>query len=613
MRGRLRLRSEFREREKKKVRFPDIDEDPEYLLRLMKRPPPAEREIDEDDESCPLCLDVNAVHPSNKCPYLDRIPPGAAIGLGFDEVCMGCGRIGQICCSKGAYAIRRKCSYCGCYDHWMWENRCTRKFRKPKYLLKPPTLEQVEKRVQENRENGMVMDNSWSSSSDDDDDDFDNSCYFNGKKLRMPGINDDLEEVLRLMKRIPPAEREMDEDDESCPLCLDVNAVHPSNKCPYLDRIPPGAAIGPGFDKVCMGCGRIGQVCCSKGAYAIRRKCSYCGCYDHWWWENRCTRKFRKPKYLLNPLTLEQVEERVLKNRKGGMVMKKDDNEDNHDIVNGKTLRMPDIECDKEVHLRLMKSISPAETDIDEDKVVVEEDDKNIIMEVLSTEPSIKNSLLNKEEDEVMVNVRKANKDKYEVMVEDEDDEKDDDAKGAKGGNESSEQSRSEKKSHKAMLNLGMKQVTGVSRVIIKDTNQNLFFKSKPDVFKSPNSDTYIIFGEAKMEQHMAGGNESSEQSRSEKKSHKGMLYLGMKQVTGVSRVIIKDTNQNLFFITKPDVFRSPNFDTYIIFGEAKMEQHMAVHQLVSSSGLTSTLPDLLSKLEMSRELKRKKRLLNRS
>ena len=70
---------------------------------------------------------------------------------------------------------------------------------------------------------------------------------------------------------------------------------------------------------------------------------------------------------------------------------------------------------------------------------------------------------------------------------------------------------------------------------------------------------------------------------------------------------------QNLFLITKPDVFKSPNFDTYVIFGEANMEQHMAVHQLVSSSGLTSTLPDLLSKLEMSRELKRKKRLLNRS
>ncbi len=77
------------------------------------------------------------------------------------------------------------------------------------------------------------------------------------------------------------------------------------------------------------------------------------------------------------------------------------------------------------------------------------------------------------------------------------DDDKDD---GAQGGSESSKQSRSEKKSRKAMLKLGMKPVTGVSRVTIKRTKNILFFISKPDVFKSPNSETYVIFGEAKIE-----------------------------------------------------------------------------------------------------------------
>ncbi|KAG5233625.1 nascent polypeptide-associated complex alpha protein [Salix suchowensis] len=79
----------------------------------------------------------------------------------------------------------------------------------------------------------------------------------------------------------------------------------------------------------------------------------------------------------------------------------------------------------------------------------------------------------------------------------DEDDDKDDDTPGANG---SSKQSRSEKKSRKAMLKLGMKPVTGVSRVTIKRTKNILFFISKPDVFKSPNSETYVIFGEAKIE-----------------------------------------------------------------------------------------------------------------
>ncbi|KFK34228.1 hypothetical protein AALP_AA5G117600 [Arabis alpina] len=77
----------------------------------------------------------------------------------------------------------------------------------------------------------------------------------------------------------------------------------------------------------------------------------------------------------------------------------------------------------------------------------------------------------------------------------DDDDEEDDDAQG-----DYSKQSRSEKKSRKAMLKLGMKPVTGVSRVTIKRTKNVLFFISKPDVFKSPHSETYVIFGEAKIE-----------------------------------------------------------------------------------------------------------------
>ncbi|PWA93341.1 nascent polypeptide-associated complex subunit alpha-like protein 1 [Artemisia annua] len=63
-----------------------------------------------------------------------------------------------------------------------------------------------------------------------------------------------------------------------------------------------------------------------------------------------------------------------------------------------------------------------------------------------------------------------------------------------------SRQTRSEKKSRKAMLKLGMKPIPGVSRVTVKKSKNILFVISKPDVFKSPASDTYVIFGEAKIE-----------------------------------------------------------------------------------------------------------------
>eukprot|EP00236_Picocystis_salinarum_P006432 CAMPEP_0113925982 /NCGR_PEP_ID=MMETSP1159-20121227/3506_1 /TAXON_ID=88271 /ORGANISM="Picocystis salinarum" /LENGTH=183 /DNA_ID=CAMNT_0000926333 /DNA_START=119 /DNA_END=670 /DNA_ORIENTATION=+ /assembly_acc=CAM_ASM_000767 len=61
-------------------------------------------------------------------------------------------------------------------------------------------------------------------------------------------------------------------------------------------------------------------------------------------------------------------------------------------------------------------------------------------------------------------------------------------------------QSRSEKKSRKAMQKLGMKPVPGVMRVTIRKSKNILFVINKPDVFKSPASDTHIIFGEAKIE-----------------------------------------------------------------------------------------------------------------
>ncbi|MCL7023945.1 hypothetical protein MKW94_006585 [Papaver nudicaule] len=100
------------------------------------------------------------------------------------------------------------------------------------------------------------------------------------------------------------------------------------------------------------------------------------------------------------------------------------------------------------------------------------------------------------QEDEPVVEDVKEDEDEEDDDEDDEDDEKDEGV----GTTDSSKQSRSEKKSRKSMLKLGMKPVTGVSRVTIKRTKNILFVISRPDVFKSPNSETYVIFGEAKIE-----------------------------------------------------------------------------------------------------------------
>ena len=61
-------------------------------------------------------------------------------------------------------------------------------------------------------------------------------------------------------------------------------------------------------------------------------------------------------------------------------------------------------------------------------------------------------------------------------------------------------QSRSEKKARKSLLKLGLKPIPEVVRVTIKQPKGLLFVFSKPDVFKSPTSETYVIFGEPKVE-----------------------------------------------------------------------------------------------------------------
>ena len=87
----------------------------------------------------------------------------------------------------------------------------------------------------------------------------------------------------------------------------------------------------------------------------------------------------------------------------------------------------------------------------------------------------------------------------------DEDDDSDDDMpelENAEGGDDPSKakQSRSEKKSRKAMQKLGMKPVPGIMRVTVKKSKNILFAIGHPDVFKSATSDTYVVFGEAKIE-----------------------------------------------------------------------------------------------------------------
>ncbi|KAF8232331.1 nascent polypeptide-associated complex, alpha subunit [Tricholoma matsutake] len=80
-------------------------------------------------------------------------------------------------------------------------------------------------------------------------------------------------------------------------------------------------------------------------------------------------------------------------------------------------------------------------------------------------------------------------------------------------------------------------------------------------------------------------------QSRSERKARKALLGLGLKKVPNITRVTLRRPKNVLFVIASPDVYKSPNSDCYVVFGEAKIEdmnsqaQLSAAQQLAASGG----------------------------
>ena len=77
-----------------------------------------------------------------------------------------------------------------------------------------------------------------------------------------------------------------------------------------------------------------------------------------------------------------------------------------------------------------------------------------------------------------------------------------------------------------------------------------------------------------------------NKQSRQEKKARKSIAKLGLKQVPGITRVVIKKSKTMLFAINKPEVFQNANSDTYVVFGEAKVEDLGANQQFQAAKQL---------------------------
>ncbi|XP_011917079.1 PREDICTED: nascent polypeptide-associated complex subunit alpha-like [Cercocebus atys] len=74
-----------------------------------------------------------------------------------------------------------------------------------------------------------------------------------------------------------------------------------------------------------------------------------------------------------------------------------------------------------------------------------------------------------------------------------------------------------------------------------------------------------------------------AKQRQSEKKAREAVFKLGLRQVTGVTRVTIRKSKNIFFVITKPDVYKNPALDTCIAFGEAKIKDLSHQAQLAAA------------------------------
>ncbi|KAI1359120.1 hypothetical protein F5Y08DRAFT_349962 [Xylaria arbuscula] len=105
---------------------------------------------------------------------------------------------------------------------------------------------------------------------------------------------------------------------------------------------------------------------------------------------------------------------------------------------------------------------------------------------------------------------------KVQVEEQDDDDSSDSEIEAGESGPTGSNaviHSRNEKKARKAIEKLHLTRVTGITRVTLRRPKNILFVINNPEVYKSPNSNTYIVFGEAKIEDLNSAAQQAAAQS----------------------------------------------------------------------------------------------------
>ncbi|KAL2210234.1 nascent polypeptide-associated complex, alpha subunit [Sarocladium strictum] len=89
-------------------------------------------------------------------------------------------------------------------------------------------------------------------------------------------------------------------------------------------------------------------------------------------------------------------------------------------------------------------------------------------------------------------------------------------------------------------------------------------------------------------EGNLPAGSSTIVHSRNEKKARKALEKLHLTRIPGITRVTLRRPKNILFVINNPEVYKSPNSNTYIVFGEAKIEDVNASAQQAAAAQLAA-------------------------
>ncbi|KUI73546.1 Nascent polypeptide-associated complex subunit alpha [Cytospora mali] len=91
---------------------------------------------------------------------------------------------------------------------------------------------------------------------------------------------------------------------------------------------------------------------------------------------------------------------------------------------------------------------------------------------------------------------------------------------------------------------------------------------------------------------NLPAGSSAVVHSRNEKKARKAIEKLHLTRIPGITRVTLRRPKNILFVINNPEVYKSPNSNTYIVFGEAKIEDLNASAQAAAAQQLAQAEHD---------------------